>query len=67
MREYELALSLLPNGVSPEPRFAPRSWPGTRQRWEAEVQGIGQMLGWYLRRFPDIPGFEIDDADARAA
>lgn len=65
-REYELALELLPNGVSPTPRFAPKSAPGYRQRWQAEVQGIGHLLGWTLRLF-QIPGFPDEQRTPVAA
>ena len=56
-REAELARRLIPNGVSPHPHYAPSSGPGFRQRWEAEVLGIAQMLEYALGLADEVPGF----------
>jgi hypothetical protein len=56
-REAELARRLIPNGVSRNPRYAPSSGPGFRQRWEAEVLGIAQMLEYALGLADEVPGF----------
>src|SRR5437870_7508132 len=56
-REVELARRLIPDGVSPHPRYAPSSGPGFRQRWEAEVLGIAQMLEYALGLADEVPGF----------
>jgi hypothetical protein len=62
-----LGRRLIPDGVDPYGRYAPVSAPGFRQRWQAEVLGIVQMLTWALGDTDEIPGFVESRSDRRAA